>query len=130
MDQNKAEINIPNKLFFKIGEVSELTEVPPYVLRYWQSEFNLLRPIKNKTGQRVYRRKDVELVTQIKDLLYNEKYTIAGVKKKLCKEKKQSNNSLTKKKSVAVEGIIMTRKEVLKRHKKELQEIMNILQGV
>ena len=81
---------IPNKLFFKIGEVCELTDTQPYVLRYWESEFRLLRPSKNKSGQRVYRRREVETVLEIKDLLHRRKFTIAGAKKWLSGEGRQS----------------------------------------
>ena len=77
----KAEVSIPDKMFFRIGEVSEITGVKPYVLRYWESEFRLLRPNKNKSGQRVYRRRDVETALEIKDLLHQRKFTIAGAKK-------------------------------------------------
>jgi DNA-binding transcriptional MerR regulator len=74
---------IPNKLFFKIGEVCEITDTQPYVLRYWESEFPALAPAKNSSGQRIYRRKDIETVIRIKQLLYDEGFTIAGAKKKL-----------------------------------------------
>ena len=74
---------IPNKLFFKIGEVCEITDTQPYVLRYWESEFAALAPAKNSSGQRIYRRKDIETVLRIKQLLYDEGFTIAGAKKKL-----------------------------------------------
>ncbi|MCS6804736.1 MAG: MerR family transcriptional regulator [Acidobacteriota bacterium] len=74
---------IPDKLFFKIGEVCELADVQPHVLRYWETEFPQLAPQKNRAGQRVYRRRDVELVLYIKRLLKEEGYTIAGAKKKL-----------------------------------------------
>lgn len=74
---------IPNKLFFKIGEVCELTDTQPYVLRYWESEFPSLAPAKNSSGQRIYRRRDIETVLRIKQLLYEEGFTIAGAKKKL-----------------------------------------------
>jgi DNA-binding transcriptional MerR regulator len=77
---------IPEKLFFRIGEVCELIKVQPHVLRYWETEFPMLAPQKNKAGQRVYRRKDVEMVFRIRDLLYEEKFTIAGAKKKLMDE--------------------------------------------
>lgn len=72
----------PDKLFYKIGEVSKIAEVEPYVLRYWETEFPFLRPRKNKSGQRVYVKKDLDLVLQIKRLLYEERYTIEGVRKK------------------------------------------------
>jgi DNA-binding transcriptional MerR regulator len=77
----KVDVPIPDKMFFRIGEVSEITGVKPYVLRYWESEFRLLRPNKNKSGQRVYRRRDVETALEIKDLLHQRKFTIAGAKK-------------------------------------------------
>jgi DNA-binding transcriptional MerR regulator len=74
---------IPNKLFFKIGEVCEITDTQPYVLRYWESEFPALAPAKNSSGQRIYRRRDIETVLRIKQLLYEEGFTIAGAKKRL-----------------------------------------------
>jgi DNA-binding transcriptional MerR regulator len=74
---------IPNKLFFKIGEVCEITDTQPYVLRYWESEFPSLAPAKNSSGQRIYRRRDIETVLRIKELLYEEGFTIAGAKKRL-----------------------------------------------
>ena len=77
---------IPEKLFFRIGEVCDLIKVQPHVLRYWESEFPMLAPQKNRAGQRVYRRKDVEMVLRIRDLLYEEKFTIAGAKKRLVDE--------------------------------------------
>src|SRR5215813_8100815 len=79
-------MSIPGKLFFKIGEVCDLIKVQPHVLRYWETEFPMLAPQKNRAGQRVYRRKDVEMVLRIRDLLYEEKFTIAGAKKKLADE--------------------------------------------
>ena len=80
---------IPNKLFFKIGEVCELTETQPYVLRYWESEFPALAPAKNNSGQRIYRRRDMETILRIKALLYEEGFTIAGAKKRLEQEVKE-----------------------------------------
>ena len=74
---------IPDKLFFRIGEVSQLVGVEPYVLRYWESEFPGLAPKKSNTGQRMFRRKDVELLLNIKDLLYHQKFTIEGARKAL-----------------------------------------------
>ena len=71
---------IPDKLYFKIGEVSELLGVEPYVLRYWESEFAVLSPKKSGTGHRLYRRKDVELLLRIKHLLYEKKFTIEGAR--------------------------------------------------
>jgi DNA-binding transcriptional MerR regulator len=74
---------IPDKLFFKIGEVCDITGIQAHVLRYWETEFPQLAPQKNRAGQRVYRRRDVEVVLRIKELLYDEGYTIAGAKKRL-----------------------------------------------
>ena len=74
---------IPDKLFFKIGEVAHLASVEQHVLRYWEDELDVLKPTKNKVGQRLYQKKDVELVLEIKRLLYEEKFTIAGAKNKL-----------------------------------------------
>jgi DNA-binding transcriptional MerR regulator len=80
---------IPDKLFFKIGEVADLAGVEQHVLRYWEDEIDALRPSKNKSGQRLYQKKDVELVFKIKRLLYEEKFTIAGAKNKLKKIKRK-----------------------------------------
>jgi DNA-binding transcriptional MerR regulator len=85
---------IPDKLFFKIGEVAELAGVEQHVLRYWEDEFETLQPNKNRSGQRSYEKKDVELVLKIQHLLYTEKYTIAGAKKKLKENKKITQLSL------------------------------------
>jgi DNA-binding transcriptional MerR regulator len=76
-------ITIPEKLYFKIGEVCELAGVQAHVLRYWESEFPMLAPQKNRAGQRVYRKRDVEMALRIKELLYEDQYTIAGAKKRL-----------------------------------------------
>lgn len=80
---NDESTAIPDKLFFRIGEVSQLVGVEPYVLRYWESEFPGLSPKKSNTGQRMFRRKDVELLLNIKHLLYDEKFTIEGARKVL-----------------------------------------------
>ena len=83
---SQAAAAIPQKLFFKIGEVCELAGVQAHVLRYWETEFPMLAPQKNRAGQRTYRRRDVEIALRIKELLYDEQYTIAGAKKKLAGE--------------------------------------------
>src|SRR5271154_1362638 len=79
---------IPDKLFFRIGEVSELLGVEPYVLRYWESEFPALSPKKSSSGQRMFRRKDVDLLFNIKHLLYEKKFTIEGARKALLDQPK------------------------------------------
>jgi len=83
---SRAAVAIPEKLFFKIGEVCELAGVQAHVLRYWESEFSMLAPQKNRAGQRVYRKRDVEMALRIKELLYEDQYTIAGAKKRLTNE--------------------------------------------
>lgn len=77
------DLDLPDKLYFKIGEVSELIGVKPHVLRYWESEFTPVRPGKSRTQQRLYQRKDIELLMRVKDLLYRQGFTIAGAKKQL-----------------------------------------------
>ncbi|HWP35147.1 MAG TPA: MerR family transcriptional regulator [Thermodesulfobacteriota bacterium] len=78
-----ASDGAPDKPYYRIGEVSRLTGVKPYVLRYWESEFPTVAPIKTRTNQRLYRREDVEQILAIKRLLYTERYTIAGARAKL-----------------------------------------------
>src|SRR5246127_5371168 len=87
---SRPAVAIPEKLFFKIGEVCDLAGVQAHVLRYWETEFPMLAPQKNRAGQRTYRRKDVEMALRIKELLYDEQYTIAGAKKKLASELRSS----------------------------------------
>ncbi len=77
----QMELKVPDKLFFSIGEVSRITGIQPYVLRYWESEFKALRPQKNRGGQRSYRRGDLETILRIKSLLYDEHYTIRGARR-------------------------------------------------
>ncbi len=84
---------IPDKLFFKIGEVADIAGLEQHVLRYWEDEFDQLKPTKNKSGQRLYQRKDVEMVLEIKSLLYKDKFTLAGAKQKL-KERKKPGSQL------------------------------------
>ena len=85
-----AVADLAEKLYYRIGEVEEITEVPAYVLRYLESEFKLLRPKKNPAGQRLYRPRDVELVLRIKTLLYDERLTLEGAKKRLLAESRRS----------------------------------------
>jgi DNA-binding transcriptional MerR regulator len=77
---------IPEKIYFRIGEVSELAKLPTYVLRFWETEFPQLKPSKSSTGQRMYRRRDVEFVMQIRKLLYEDGFTIAGARERLREE--------------------------------------------
>jgi DNA-binding transcriptional MerR regulator len=88
-DKNKSdEIFIPDKLYFRIGEVATLCRLPAYVLRFWESEFTQLKPVKSSTGQRMYRRRDVESVLRIKQLLYEQGFTIVGARQQLRSETK------------------------------------------
>jgi DNA-binding transcriptional MerR regulator len=77
------DIEIPDKLYFKIGEVSRITGVKPHVLRYWESEFGAFSPNKSRSRQRLYQRKDIELILRLKRLLHQEGYTISGARRKL-----------------------------------------------
>ena len=111
---------IPDKLFFKIGEVAELAGIEQHVLRYWEEEIESLQPKKNKSGQRLYQKKDVELILEIKQLLYIEKFTVAGAKKKLKQNKKKETQL-----NIAFDrdNFIQLKEEI----KKDLESILNIL---
>ena len=89
-----GEVMIPDKLYFRIGEVSRLCGLPSYVLRFWETEFNQLKPSKSGTGQRMYRKIDVENVLRIKKLLYDEGFTIAGARQQLRAETKRKQSPL------------------------------------
>ena len=95
LDEATAPLaEIPDKLFFRIGEVSQIVGVEAYVLRYWESEFKGLSPRKSSSGQRMFRRKDVELLLQIKHLLYDKKFTIEGARKELTRESKDKTRKV------------------------------------
>ncbi len=119
--EKKLQPTIPEKLYYKIGEVSQITGVEPYILRYWESEFKIISPVRTNSKQRLYRKKDLELVLEVKKLLYKEKFTIAGAKKKLQEIKglkeKQMKLDLPEKKYH--EGLL--------RVKKELQDLHGLL---
>ena len=106
-DKKEKEIGIPEKLYFSIGEVSEITHLPPYVLRFWENKFKEIRPQKSRGGHRRYQRKNIEVILGIKELLYEKKFTIHGAQKELKKTKGDSTTPLV--------------------IKKELQEILRIL---
>jgi|APSaa5957512622_1039677.scaffolds.fasta_scaffold333796_1 DNA-binding transcriptional MerR regulator len=86
---------IPDKLYFKIGEVAKILGLEPYVLRYWETEFPEISPVKSKSRQRLYRRQDVELISQIRDLLYRQNFTIKGAKKKV-KDLKKAPSTISR----------------------------------
>lgn len=137
------DIAIPEKQYFKIGEVSEILDVEPYVLRYWESEFKILKPTRTRARQRLYHKKDLELLMEIKHLLYDEKFTIAGAKKRLQEMKKQAAAEKRSKKAAkpakkktqpealkaADTGEDVDYKEILQDIKKELKELRAILEG-
>jgi DNA-binding transcriptional MerR regulator len=87
-------LRIPDKLYFKIGEVSKIVGVKPYVLRFWESEFEILKPGKAPSRHRLYKKRDVELLLEIKRLLYSENFTIEGARKKLKENKKEERKQL------------------------------------
>lgn len=142
-------IAIPEKQYFKIGEVSEILDVEPYVLRSWESEFKILKPTRTRARQRLYHKKDLELLLEIKHLLYDEKFTIAGAKKRLQEMKKQSSaEKRARKPARPVKGkedsdpmeVVMKDdnssgmehadyREILLEIKKELKELRSILEG-
>ncbi|HEY4904693.1 MAG TPA: MerR family transcriptional regulator [Candidatus Sulfotelmatobacter sp.] len=92
---SREEILIPDKLYFRIGEVATLCRLPAYVLRFWETEFAQLKPVKSSTGQRMYRRRDVESVLHIKQLLYEKGFTISGARQQLRAEIKSDKTQST-----------------------------------
>jgi DNA-binding transcriptional MerR regulator len=117
----REEVLIPDKLYFRIGEVAKLCRLPAYVLRFWETEFPQLKPTKSSTGQRMYRQRDLENVLRIKKLLYDEGYTIAGARQQLRTESKAVKAQV---------GLPFPRRaggDGLKRVRQGLQEILGIL---
>lgn len=113
---------IPDKLYFRIGEVAALLSVEPYVLRYWETEFRTLAPKKSGTGHRLYRRKDVELLLRIKHLLYEKRYTIEGARQSLQNDPKESKPKTAERK----QGDLFTA-DPLPGIRAELSSILQIL---
>ncbi|MGA2965751.1 MAG: MerR family transcriptional regulator [Terriglobales bacterium] len=115
-----AEVIIPDKLYFRIGEVASLCRLPAYVLRFWETEFPQLKPVKSSTGQRMYRKRDVESVVRIKRLLYEDGFTIAGARVQLREESKPE-------KSQAALPFAVTPAVNVAHMRNELQQILHIL---
>ncbi len=115
------EVLIPDKLYFRIGDVAKLCGVETYVLRFWETEFPQLRPNKSGTGQRLYRRREVELAMRIKKLLHEEGYTIAGARQLLAQEMRVSKA----RQMPLIEGAAVDAK--LQHLRKELRELLGIL---
>src|SRR6202790_2225018 len=118
---------IPDKLYFRIGEVSRLAGIKPYVLRFWETEFSSLGPKKSGTGQRLYRRKDVELVLEIKRLLYDKRFTIEGARKFLDDRARTPLEPPDRKVSRAQETLFQEPIAGIDELKKELRAILDIL---
>ncbi len=112
---------IPAKRYFTIGEVSELCGVKPHVLRYWESQFRFLNPAKNRSGNRVYARREVELVLLVKHLLYTEKYTIDGARQKI--EEQRKSGALRAEARAALDT------QMIRDLEGQLQGILRILDG-
>ncbi|MBI89768.1 MAG: transcriptional regulator [Candidatus Marinimicrobia bacterium] len=110
------------KLYYSIGEVSELTQLKSYVLRYWETEFSQLKPTKNRAGNRTYRQKDIDVILNIKDLLYNNKYTIEGARSVLNGKNKQ----LGKMSSIKTD-LNDKQKIILDKIKEDLKLILSII---
>ena len=121
----KAEPVIPDKLYFKIGEVAELVGVKPYVLRYWETEFPQIAPGKSKTNQRLYKRKEVERIMSIRRLLYQEKFTISGARKRLKEMEKGDKETQASQQASLFIGA--GDKELLKKMRKELLGLLEVL---
>jgi DNA-binding transcriptional MerR regulator len=113
--QPPDKTQIPDKLFYRIGEVSRIAGVPATVLRFWEGEFHRIKPRRTEAGQRMYRRSDVELILEIKDLLYNQKFTIKGARRYLKEKSHGSDASPT------------LRHEIVRQLRSELEQIRNLL---
>lgn len=117
---------IPEKLYYKIGEVARITKVKPYILRYWESEFKIISPKKSLSKQRVYSRRDVELILEIKKLLYAEKFTLEGAKKKIVEFRGRDKN---KTRQLTLPFSDKDYKSALTKIKTELASIRELLSG-
>lgn len=124
---SEMAFTIPDKLYFKIGEVSSIVGVKPYVLRYWETEFDLLKPGKAPSKHRLYKRKDVEILLQIKELLYSEGYTIDGARKKLKQRSKDGNGAPEDKDQLPLPLPNHAYKEVLAQIKEDLTYLQKLI---
>jgi DNA-binding transcriptional MerR regulator len=123
--EEPPRVEIPNKLYFRIGDVSRLAGVKPYVLRFWESEFPGLAPRKSGTGHRLYRRKEVELVLEIRRLLYDNRFTIEGARKAL--EAKGLSEPLAPPSMADQASLFGSPKDAIAEIRKELGEILQLL---
>ena len=111
----------PVQEFFSIGEVCDITDLKPHVLRYWESQFKFLNPAKNRSGNRVYQRKEIELILLVKHLLYTEKYTIEGARLKVEEHRKAGDLKIFARAALSLETV-----EALER---ELRDLLRLVQG-
>ena len=121
-----SNTNSIKKLYYSIGEVSKITDLKQYVLRYWETEFKQLNPNKNKAGNRTYRQKDIDLILDIKNLLYKEKFTIEGARKMLSQPQNNAKEIVKEEKKVVVSGID---KKTLTKIRSDLKSILDDLQN-
>lgn len=122
-----SEVAIPDKDDFKIGEVCEIVGVKPFVLRYWETEFAELAPAKGAGGQRTYTRADVEIILRIKQLLYEERFTVAGAKKKLAEEQAAKRSKSKARLDSKVPEQVERLRRVLADVRQELLEVVGML---
>ena len=123
MNSNTSSIK---KLYYSIGEVSKITDLKQYVLRYWETEFKQLNPNKNKAGNRTYRQKDIDIILDIKNLLYKEKFTIEGARKMLSLPSKEVKVVTKTEKKVITSGV---NKNTLEKIRNDLKSILDDLQS-
>jgi len=125
--KSASEPEIPNKLYFRIGEVAKLAGIKPYVLRFWESEFPVLGPKKSGTGHRLYRRKDVELVLEIKRLLYEKRFTIEGARKVLdsAKPKREGSKPASPRRQGELFSATATLYQEVRRELRDILELLN-----
>lgn len=125
----------PEKMFYKIGEIAQILGVKPHVLRYWESQFGILNPRKTRSGQRLYRRQDVELLTNIKTLLYEEGFTILGARKRLEEQAGLKQKKTAAKDKVTVEELRtllvdskQRQKELLEELRQHMKELISLIE--
>ena len=121
-----SNTNSIKKLYYSIGEVSKITDLKQYVLRYWETEFKQLNPNKNKAGNRTYRQKDIDTILEIKNLLYKEKFTIEGARKMLSQPSKENKVATKTEKKVITMGV---NTKILEKIRNDLKSILDDLQN-
>jgi DNA-binding transcriptional MerR regulator len=130
MKMTTNKVQIPDRLYFRIGDVADLLGIKPYVLRYWESEFPMISPQKSTSGQRVYRKSDVETVLMIKHLLYEERYSVEGAKKRIKELRKEGDLKLFKEETVSSAVAESPVVELTPDHRKELRTLSHELKAL